>query len=65
MGDGQLTFVFLRKNDSIPISQGKHLHSLCSQITSMTTHPINKEPESKGKKKKTTGVAEKQLHVNL
>lgn len=27
MGDGQLTFVFLQTQYSIPISQGKHLHS--------------------------------------
>ena len=28
MGDGQLTSVFLQTKYSIPISQGKHLHSL-------------------------------------
>lgn len=40
MGDGQLTFVFLRTNYSTPISQGKHLHSpvFLNYIHDYTSH---------------------------
>lgn len=61
MGDGQLTFVLLLMNYSIPISQGKHLHSpvFLNYIHDHTSH--KQESESKGKESQVLG---KTAHVN-
>lgn len=55
MGDGQLTFVLLLMNYSIPISQGKHLHSpvFLNYIHDHTSH--KQESESKGKASQVLG----------